>query len=237
MSITTNFRTESTEIMDNFAMEGEILSDALDKIASINQFLGGNTITIDGIKKLLHNKDKSITYTIIDIGCGNGDMLRKIADFGIQNNYIFNLKGIDANQFTINYAKQLSDLYPNIAYNCINIFEKKFDQIKYDISLLTLTLHHFSEDEIVSFLNKTYNIAKIGIVINDLQRSKIAYRLFQILAFVCRLNKMSREDGLVSILRGFKKQDLINYSRKLKFTNFKIQWKWAFRYQWIIKKN
>ena len=237
MSITTNFRTESTEIMDNFAMEGEILSDALDKIASINQFLGGNTITIDGIKKLLHNKDKSITYTIIDIGCGNGDMLRKIADFGIQNNYIFNLKGIDANQFTINYAKQLSDLYPNIAYNCINIFEKKFDQIKYDISLLTLTLHHFSEDEIVSFLDKTYNIAKIGIVINDLQRSKIAYRLFQILAFVCRLNKMSREDGLVSILRGFKKQDLINYSRKLKFTNFKIQWKWAFRYQWIIKKN
>ena len=49
-------------------------------------------------------------------------------------------------------------------------------------------------------------------------------------------NEMSRDDGLVSILRGFKKKDLVNYSNELKFKNFQIQWKWAFRYQWIISK-
>jgi heme/copper-type cytochrome/quinol oxidase subunit 2 len=48
---------------------------------------------------------------------------------------------------------------------------------------------------------------------------------------------MSKEDGLVSILRGFKKPELEQYSKKLDFKNYSIQWKWAFRYQWIIKTN
>jgi hypothetical protein len=74
-------------------------------------------------------------------------------------------------------------------------------------------------------------------VINDLHRSALAYRLFQGLCFVFQLNSMSREDGLTSILRGFKKEDLIAFSEKLKFNNYTIQWKWAFRYQWIISKN
>jgi heme/copper-type cytochrome/quinol oxidase subunit 2 len=47
---------------------------------------------------------------------------------------------------------------------------------------------------------------------------------------------MSRQDGLTSILRGFKKEELIDFSKKLKLNNYKIQWKWAFRYQWIIEK-
>jgi hypothetical protein len=48
---------------------------------------------------------------------------------------------------------------------------------------------------------------------------------------------MSREDGLTSILRGFKKEELLHFSKKLNFSNYKIQWKWAFRYQWIIKND
>jgi hypothetical protein len=99
-----------------------------------------------------------------------------------------------------------------------------------------LTLHHFKDDEIISLLNVFYQNAHIGIVVNDLQRSAIAYRLFQGLCIVFRLNKMSIEDGLTSILRGFKKQELIDFSKKLNFKKYIIQWKWAFRYQWIIFK-
>jgi hypothetical protein len=78
--------------------------------------------------------------------------------------------------------------------------------------------------------------SRIGIVINDLHRSAVAYRLFQVLCFIFRLNAMSREDGLVSILRGFKKEELIRFSEKLELKNYKIKWKWAFRYQWVIEK-
>jgi hypothetical protein len=73
-------------------------------------------------------------------------------------------------------------------------------------------------------------------VINDLHRSIIAYRLFQGLCFVFRLSEMSKKDGLISILRGFKKEELEQFSKKANFKNYSIQWKWAFRYQWIIRK-
>ena len=101
----------------------------------------------------------------------------------------------------------------------------------------TLTLHHFKNDDILYLMRIFNQNSKIGIVINDLQRSKIAYRLFQLICFILRLNKMPKEDGLVSILRGFKKQDLIDFSTKLGFKKYYLSWKWAFRYQWIIEKN
>ena len=236
MLLNTKYRTDEPETMDDFAMEGEILRDALDKIAKINQLLGGNQLTLRGVQELIKNISKTTTITIVDVGCGNGDMLRNLADYGLKNNLDFQLIGIDANNFTVNHAQQLSRNYPNISYQCEDIFDENFAKLKYDIVLCTLTLHHFKDNEIIQLLNVFNANSNIGIVINDLQRSAIAYRLFQALCFAFRLNDMSREDGLISILRGFKKVELINISEKLKFSNYKIQWKWAFRYQWIISK-
>lgn len=236
MFINTKYRTDATEIMDDFALEGEILRDALDKIAKINQLLGGNKLTLQGVQSLMNKVSPNKEVTIVDIGCGNGDMLRALADYALNNNLNFKLIGIDANQFTINHAKELSKQYQNITYQCEDIFDDKFKDLKYDIVLCTLTLHHFKDAEIIKLVSIFNENARVGIVINDLQRSALAYRLFQVLCFVFRLNKMSKEDGLVSILRGFKKEELENFSKKLGFAKYTIEWKWAFRYQWIIRK-
>lgn len=234
MYINTKYRTNQSEIMDDFDMKGEVLRDALDKIAKINQLLGGNKLTLEGVKNILKQNPNQEKITIVDVGCGNGDMLRTLADYAGNNGIKLELIGIDANQFTVDYAQKLSSQYPNISYRCEDVFDKAFEKLHYDIVLCTLTLHHFKEDEIIKLLSVFKTNAKLGIVINDLQRSNISYRLFQGLCFVFGLNDMSREDGLVSILRGFKKLELEQFSKKLQFKNYSIDWKWAFRYQWII---
>jgi 2-polyprenyl-3-methyl-5-hydroxy-6-metoxy-1,4-benzoquinol methylase len=236
MALNTDYRTDKPEIMDDFEMEGELLRNALDKIAKINQLLGGNKLTLQGVQYLLKSFSKTDEIVIVDVGCGNGDMLRNLADFALENELNFRLIGIDANNFTVSHAKKLSSKYSNISYNCQDIFSESFRELNYDIVLCTLTLHHFKEEEINELLQIFYSNAAIGIVINDLQRSALAYRLFQGLCFVFQLNEMSREDGLTSILRGFKRNELESFSKKLKFNNYKIHWKWAFRYQWIISK-
>lgn len=236
MAIDTTYRTQETEIMDDFFLEGKELQEALDKIASINRLLGGNKLTLHGLKTLLKKSDATKTITIADIGCGNGDMLRMLANYGKKNNLNLTLIGVDANAFTINYARKLSTEYSNIEYVCVDIFSEDFNAIEYDIVLCTLTLHHFSNEEILNIMTTFNKNANIGIVINDLHRSKLAYRLFEKVCAVFKLNKMSREDGLISILRGFKKKELENFSKKLDLKNYTINWKWAFRYQWIIAK-
>jgi 2-polyprenyl-3-methyl-5-hydroxy-6-metoxy-1,4-benzoquinol methylase len=236
MLIDTKHRTDKAELMDDFSMEGELLGEALDKIARINQLLGGNRLTLSGVKTLLKNITNENEITIVDVGCGNGDMLRILADYALKNDLNLKLIGVDANLFTVNYAANLSINYPNISYRCENIFDKAFQEMKYDIVLCTLTLHHFENEAILKIMNRFCANAKIGIVINDLHRSWLAYRLFQLVCLVFRLNTLSREDGLTSILRGFKNKELIGFSNKLNLKSYTIRWKWAFRYQWIISK-
>ncbi|HKO77729.1 MAG TPA: hypothetical protein VJU52_10945, partial [Flavobacterium sp.] len=103
MLLNTQHRTNNPEIMDDFALEGDALKVALDKIAQINQLLGGNQLTLKGVEKLLKKESYSSPIKIVDVGCGNGDMLRKLADFGLQNNLNLELIGVDANNFTVNY--------------------------------------------------------------------------------------------------------------------------------------
>lgn len=233
--IDTTHRTDEPEIMDDFAMEGEILRDALDKIAQINRLLGGNILTLRGVEKLISDLPAK-SFTIVDIGCGNGDMLRALADIAKVKGYHFKLVGIDANAFTVDHARSLSVGYDNISYRCEDIFDDSFRVMQYDVVLCTLTLHHFKDQQILELMKIFYKNAAVGIVINDLHRSAVAYYLFKALCYVFGLNAMSRDDGLISILRGFKYTDLQKYSKQLNFINYNIEWKWAFRYRWIIQK-
>ena len=226
-------RSNKTEIMDDFSMKGDLLRDTLDKLGNINKWLGGNRVTLDGIKQLLKNQPKDKTYTILDLGCGHGDILRLIADFGRKNNYKFKLIGIDANQDTIDYANELSVNYSELSFRNEDVFSKAFQKQDYDIVLTTLFLHHFKNEEIKSLLTTFLNKATIGVVVNDLQRSKMAYALFKLLGLVIS-NDMIKQDGLTSILRAFKRQELIDISEALNLKS-QIHWKWAFRYQWLIR--
>jgi 2-polyprenyl-3-methyl-5-hydroxy-6-metoxy-1,4-benzoquinol methylase len=233
--VNTTYRSKEEEIMDDLSMEGEMLRKTLDKIAAINKRLGGNQATIDGINTLLKTQVKKTVISIIDLGCGSGDMLRAVADYGRKHNFIFKLIGIDANEYTVNYARKLSANYPEINYTIMDVLSNEFSDITFDVAIATLFLHHFTETEIEKLLISIENNARIGLVINDLHRSGTAYYLFKALSLFIS-NRMVKKDGAISVLRGFKKNELIAISKNLKNSVSTIHWKWAFRYQWIIKK-
>nr|MDJ0646574.1 methyltransferase [Flavobacteriaceae bacterium] len=128
----------------------------------------------------------------------------------------------------------LSKEYEEITYEQIDVFSKDFEELEYDIALATLFIHHFKEKEIIHILKLMNDTAKVGVIINDLQRHKLAYYLFKIVSSFLVGNEMVQHDGLLSILRGFKRKELEVIANKLNRKNT-IRWKWAFRYQWIFK--
>ncbi|HVI44018.1 MAG TPA: methyltransferase domain-containing protein [Chitinophaga sp.] len=221
------------EIMDDFEMEGSLLENALRKIVRINRLLGGNRITIRGVSALMRQApDREVVIT--DIGCGNGDMLRVLADYGRRKGWKLRLVGIDANRFTVQLATALSAGYPEISYHCMDVTSEAFDDMHTDIALFTLTLHHFTDDMIIRLMQRTQRLVRIGVVVNDLQRNMLAYRLFQLICFLFRVNRMTKADGLASILRGFKRKELLLLAQQLNIQHYSLRWQWAFRYQWII---
>ena len=57
--VDTSRRSSATEMMDDFTLEGVMFRDTLDKLETINRFLGGNSVTIKGLKKLLKTSSKT----------------------------------------------------------------------------------------------------------------------------------------------------------------------------------
>ena len=80
--ISTKQRTDKEELMDDFSIGGDLLRDTLDKLENINRWLGGNKGTLRGLEIILKQHPKEQEVFIVDIGCGHGDILRDIANFG-----------------------------------------------------------------------------------------------------------------------------------------------------------
>ena len=234
MWIDTTYRSQEEEIMDDLDMSGDILIDSLDKIATINQWLGGNKLTLAAVDKLLMTTDINSVISIVDLGCGNGDMLRALADAARKTGRKYKLLGIDANQATIDYAIELSSDYDNIEYLKLNVLSEEFQAIDYDVSLCTLFLHHFEDKIAVDLLDSLHKKSQIGVIVNDLHRHSMAYFLFSFITLFVK-NRMMKEDGKLSIRKGFKRKDFENFSKVINAKS-DIKWKWAFRYQWIMYK-
>ncbi|MBX2845851.1 MAG: methyltransferase domain-containing protein [Saprospiraceae bacterium] len=231
MALDFSTRSAEPEIMDDFHMSGHLLRESIDQIAGVNTWLGGDQTTFAGIERFIQPNQ---TITIVDIGCAGGHLCRKIAKWASKKQLQVQIIGIDANEDAIQYAQEQSKTFNNIHYQCANVFDPNFDFPTADIAVCTLTLHHFSNEEIVQLMNLIQPKLRLGIVINDLHRSRLAYRLYQLVCFVFGLNKMLRHDGCISILSGFKRKELEAFSHQLKLKNHSIRWRWAFRYQWII---
>lgn len=225
-------RSDQFEIMDDMTMSGPELKRTLDLLASINLWLGGNALTRDGVGKMLQPLSKEKTIRIVDLGCGNGDMLRKLHVFGKKNGYDLQLLGIDANPASVEYARELSADMDNVKFSTINIFSQEFKDMEYDIAIATLFMHHFSDEEITELISGIKKKSRIGVLVNDLHRSELAYALFWVISLFFG-NHVARNDGLVSIRKAFKRKDLEKYAQEIKGKS-SIKWRWAFRYQWII---
>lgn len=230
--VDTSSRSKQEELMDDFSIEGPVLYDTLDKLALLNKWLGGTNVTIRELKKLLKDHPVNQELILIDLGCGGGELLREIAEYANKKGYQFRLIGIDANEHTLKYANDLSTHYPNIEFIHCDVFSEEFKTMQYDIVLSTLFLHHFSDEKLVDLLQLLICQASMGIIINDLHRHWLAYYLFKLVSLFIP-NRMVKEDGLTSVLRGFKRSELEVLSARIN-RNTTISWKWAFRYLWII---
>jgi 2-polyprenyl-3-methyl-5-hydroxy-6-metoxy-1,4-benzoquinol methylase len=236
MSIDTSKRIKAVEIMDDFDLQGSELDKTLRDLDRINKWLGGNKITLEGIKNIITKVSNNQQLHIVDVGCGNGSVLREIAGWGRKQGYKLKFTGIDANTHAIALGKTMSTDFQEIEFHVIDMLSEDFKSLRCDIILCTLTLHHFKDREILALLKKFNDQSKLGVIINDLHRSKFAYRLFQAFCAVFINNEIARKDGLISILRGFKKEELQYFADRIPRTSHRITWKWAFRYQWIIQK-
>ncbi len=227
--IDLSIRSEQPEYMDDLSSKGQIIDQTLVELDVINKFLGGNQITVNGVRQLAKGHKR---LKILDVGCGSGDMLNRIGRWGQKNGLNLDLTGIDANPNIIKFARKNNPT--EINFQVKNIFDPSFSTERYDIILATLITHHFTNEELILLLTQWKKQASLGIVINDLHRHILAYQSIKLLTSLFSRSPMVKNDAPISVARSFRKSDWHLILDQSGTKNFKLNWKWAFRWELII---
>lgn len=225
-------RSKEKELMDDFDLANDALIKNLKELAFINRWLGGNQVLLKGLNKLYKQGKfkKNETYVVADLGSGGGDMLKIMAKWARKKGLKFDLVGIDANKFMLEYATKNCQHYPEIRFEHFNIFSQEFQEMKFDIMTCSLFCHHFTDSELEIIFRQAQNQNNIALIINDLHRHWLAYYSIKYLTRIFRGSYLVKNDAPLSVLRAFKKKELAQLMEKSKVSRFKIQWIWAFRY-------
>lgn len=227
-------RSSDKELMDDLNCSGEVLNRTLTEIEKINHWLGGDAITINGLNQINNNTPVPNPLSIADLGCGSGGMFKVINNWAKKHQIKVNLTGIDANPNVIEFARDNhKDL--NINFLALNILSENFKTHNYDIILCTLLLHHFLSEEIVELIKQLKDQARIAVIVNDLHRHPIAYYSIKWLTGLFSRSEMVKFDAPLSVKRGFTKKELIEILNKAGIQNYSLVWKYAFRWQLIIR--
>ena len=228
-------RSQESELMDDFAVEGLIIEQTLRELETINKWLGGNYVTIHAIAKLI-GKVRNKTWRIIDLGCGGGEMLKLIALWARKRSIRVELIGIDANQHVVNYAEENTLEFPEISFITGNVLSKDVLLMEAYIITATLFTHHFSDKDLIWLFQNAKKCASVGLAINDLHRHWFAYRSINLLTALFSKSPLVKHDAGLSVLRAFKKRELIDILQAAGINQFSVKWMWAFRWQ-VITRN
>jgi 2-polyprenyl-3-methyl-5-hydroxy-6-metoxy-1,4-benzoquinol methylase len=234
MTISFSQRSEGIEIMDDLEFHDDVVFQTLRELDFINQWLGGNAVTLSAIEKVWKEIPKEKSISIADLGCGSGEMLRLIAKKGIHQNRKVRLMGIDANPHIAEYARKHSSNFTNIDFEASNIFSNEFRSQNFDIVIATLFLHHFSDRELTNLFVELKKQVKTAIIVNDIHRHPLAYYSIKWLTALFSKSSMVKFDAPLSVLRAFTRSEIQSILKKAGIKNYELKWRWAFRWQLII---
>ena len=93
--------------------------------------------------------------------------------------------------------------WPEIRVEQQDLLSLPYPAASFDFVFCSLTLHHFMEADVVAILRRIRDIARVGYIINDLRRNRIASSLSKLMARTIITNPIARFDAPASCERAF----------------------------------
>jgi 2-polyprenyl-3-methyl-5-hydroxy-6-metoxy-1,4-benzoquinol methylase len=226
-------RSSQKELLDATNIAQTLLWQNLKELAFINRYLGGHQISINALNQLFPKIKLHKLIYVADIGCGGGDSIKALQQWFVYKHLPVQLIGVDLKADCITYASNYCKALKEVQFICDD-FRNVFSQFqKIDIVHASLFCHHFTEEEIISFI-KICKANKAIFIINDLERNPVAYYAIKMLTNIFSKSPLVKHDAPLSVKRGFKKKEWRAMLEKAQVKHFALKNKWAFRHQLII---
>ena len=180
---------------------------SLRDLVRINRYLGGH----EASRKALRSVAPNGPFTVLDVGAASGDTGNAIrSEFPAAK-----VISLDYKPHHLRLAAQ-----PKIAADA---FRLPFRPGSFDIVHCSLFLHHFENDDVVSLLQGFREVARIAVIVNDLERSRVAYCFLPASAWLFGWDAITVHDGPISVQAAFTAAELQSLASKAGLRNIQAQ--------------
>jgi 2-polyprenyl-3-methyl-5-hydroxy-6-metoxy-1,4-benzoquinol methylase len=210
-----------SEKLDNLSLNGEPLYKALQSLEWINRWFGNHRSVVNAIIGI-YKKDKQL-LSIVDLGCGGGDLILAVAKALQKNKIQFIITGIDGNANTLEYAQKKCAGFPEINFLQADILSNEIRIQPCDIMISSHFMYHFTGDGLIKFLKINLPSISTAVVFSELKRNRFAMQLFKFSSFLLPLSKLAKEDGLLAIKRSFTKKEWLAILQKAGIGTYSLQ--------------
>jgi SAM-dependent methyltransferase len=232
-------RTDTDELMDDFSITDERLTSALEQLRWINRLLGGYSTTMSVLAPFLRSRSGQTTR-ILDLGTGIADLPEYIVQWAAAQplNIDIELTAVDANPVTVDYANAaLKQRLPKALQSKIRVevadaLALPYADKSFDVVMGAMFLHHFAQENAIAIVKSMQRISRYGIIINDLHRHPLAYLGIYAITHLLPVSPMMRNDGPLSVLRGFQSKELTAIAQGAGLEKFSLHWQLPFR--WLL---
>lgn len=194
-------QSNQAELLDEGIADQRLLRSNLRDMAQANRWLGTNRAVLRQVVALLAAVPPEQTPRVLDVATGGADLPRMLQCWSEQNGRALTVLASDLSRNVLEVAA-LETRHTPILLVQSDALRLPFADGGVDIVTCTQALHHFSRDAAVRLLRELARVARIGVIVNDLRRSYLAYWGARLLAYG-PVSPLSRHDGPLSVLRAY----------------------------------
>jgi 2-polyprenyl-3-methyl-5-hydroxy-6-metoxy-1,4-benzoquinol methylase len=194
-------RSRQEEQMDAPDLDPAIYEKVLHDLARVNRWTFTAHPVIAFLKRAVGDAK---SFRLLDVGFGDGDILRAIARWARGRGIAADLVGVDLNEKSVRAARDATPPDLVIDYRGGDYLDQAGP---WDFIISSQVTHHMTDAQLLTFLHHMEREARMGWLICDLHRHGFAYRGFPLLARILGVHRIVREDGQLSIARAFRAED------------------------------
>jgi SAM-dependent methyltransferase len=184
--------------MDDPELDPAVYDRVLKDLSRVNRW----TLTARPTLSFLRRATRGLKrFRLLDVGFGQGDMLRSISRWARRRGLEAQLVGVDLNPNSVSGARASTP--PELAVDYVT---GDYADVAgpFDLVISSLVAHHMTDDQLRRFLRFMEGEARVGWMVNDLHRHRLAHFGYPLLARTMGVHRIVREDGRLSIARGFR---------------------------------
>jgi SAM-dependent methyltransferase len=195
-------RRRGTELLDDPSVAPALRARSLADVARANALFGGTRAVLVELALALDAR-RSRQATLLDVGTGLGDIPRRAVAMAAR-------RGVALRAFGVDLAESLARAAAGhgLSAACADGRALPFADASVDFVTCSQLLHHFDDDGAHALLRELQRVARHGVIVSELRRSWAAAAGIWLVSYPLRFHPVSRHDGVVSVLRGFRRAEL-----------------------------